>query len=461
MGRNLVIARDYLSRGLRARVAEQVTLDLGPPSARDIRERQLREVGAERLTSIDRRLVREMDGARIVAAAGRDGPGASLRAGRLRKLAGLGLAEPVGGGRWRLAEGIEERLRAMGERHDIVRTMQRALTARGLERRASERAHVLGLADGKPLVGRLVARGLSDEGRDLHYLTVDGLDGRTHYADIGRGEGTEPLPEGAIVRLSCPPAGGARAADRTVARIAAGNGGLYSEELHLLSEPGAHIEYVRAHVRRLEAIRRGVGGPERQPDGSWKIGEDHLETAALYEERRARAAPVRVELLSSIPLERLAAAEGATWLDRELLSDEPEPLRDAGFGADVRAAKAARRAWLAGQGLVQESQGGPVYRRDLLAVLRNRELAEAGGRLAAEYGLPARGAEAGERVGGVLIRRLDLASGRFGLLQGAGELVLVPWRPGLERRLGRALVGRVGPGGFSWSAGRARGIEIG
>lgn len=187
MGRNLVIARDYLSRGLRARVAEQVTLDLGPPSARDIRERQLREVGAERLTSIDRRLVREMDGARIVAAAGGDGPGASLRAGRLRKLARLGLAEPAGGGRWRLAEGIEDQLRAMGERHDIVRTMQRALAARGLERRASERVHVLGPADGKPLVGRLVARGLSDEGRDLHYLIVDGLDGKTHYVDIGRG----------------------------------------------------------------------------------------------------------------------------------------------------------------------------------------------------------------------------------------------------------------------------------
>lgn len=170
--------------------------------------------------------------------------------------------------------------------------------------------------------------------------------------------------------------------------------------------------------------------------------------------------PVRVELLSGLKLEALVGAEGATWLDRELLSESPEPLRESAFGGEVRAAKAARRAWLIGQGLAEEREDGMRYRRNLLTILRQRDLLSASSGLSEEFGVPARAADTGERVGGVLRRRVDLASGRFALLQGGGELVLVPWRPELERQLGREIAGKVGPSGFSWSRGRARGIDI-
>src|SRR3546814_18626718 len=73
------------------------------------------------------------------------------------------------------------------------------------------------------VVGRLVARGLSDELNDRHYLIVDGVAGRTHYADIGRGDATEAIPEGAVVALTPNPVG-PRKDDRTVASIAAPNG---------------------------------------------------------------------------------------------------------------------------------------------------------------------------------------------------------------------------------------------
>ena len=58
----------------------------------------------------------------------------ALRSGRLRKLASLGLAEKLGGGRWRLARDLEPTLRQLGERGDIIRTLQRALKAAGVER---------------------------------------------------------------------------------------------------------------------------------------------------------------------------------------------------------------------------------------------------------------------------------------------------------------------------------------
>ncbi len=460
-GENLVIARDYIARGLRERVAEQVSLDLGPRTDLEIRERLRMEVTAERLTSIDRRLLSELDGARTLAAGGRDTFDHSLRAGRLKKLEALGLAKPLGGGRWRIAEDLEDSLRTMGERGDIVRTMQRVLTARRIERRAADRVvHSAGLAEGGALVGRLVARGLFDEARDRHYLIVEATDGRVHYIDAGQGEAIEPVPEGAIVRIS-PRRIDVRAADRTVAAIAAENGGRYSEELHYRSEPAADPEFVRSHVRRLEAIRKSLGSPERLPDGSWSIGPDHLERTAAFDARGVRDVPVRVEILSAVPLEALAGAEGATWLDRELVAERPLPLRDAGFGAEVRAARALRQAWLVEQGLAEEKEGALRCRPGLLRLLRQRELLAVGAGLSDEFGLPAREGEAGERVSGILRRRLDLASGRFALLQGSSELILVPWRPELQRQLGRDLTGRVGPTGLSWSRARSRGVEIG
>jgi hypothetical protein len=50
--------------------------------------------------------------------------------------------------------------------------------------------------------------------------------------------------------------------------------------------------------------------------------------------------------LSALPVDRQVGAEGATWLDRELIADVRTATRDAGFGRDVRAALSQRRQWL-------------------------------------------------------------------------------------------------------------------
>src|SRR5260370_1294739 len=53
-GKDLVISRAYISRGLRDRAAERVTLELGPRSEQEIRSALAQEVDAERWTSLDR-----------------------------------------------------------------------------------------------------------------------------------------------------------------------------------------------------------------------------------------------------------------------------------------------------------------------------------------------------------------------------------------------------------------------
>ena len=454
-GENLVIAREYIAHGLRERAAQLVTLDLGPRTDLEIEQRLRRDVGEERLTALDRQLLRDAGESGIVAGGVSDPFQQALRAGRLQKLGRLGLAEELGGGRWRLAEGMEAALRQMGERGDIIRTIQRELSARQLDRPLADRViHEPGTSG--PVVGRVVLRGLSDELQDRHYLIVDGVDGRSHYLGIGKGEAVEPLAEGSIVRIS-PRAAEVRQVDRTIVDVASANGGRYDVEAHLRHDPRASQAFAETHVRRLEAIRRVMGSVERTPDGSWIISPDHLDRAAAYEARQLRDRPVIVETLSSVPLERLPQADAATWLDRELVADAPEAVRDVGFGGEVRAAQVARRQWLLAEGLAEGRDGGVVYRAGMVETLRRRELLRVAGQLSDELGLPFVETKPGQRVDGTLRRAVDMTSGRHALIERSREFTLVPWRPVLERHVGKSVSGILRGDGINWTLGRGRG----
>jgi type IV secretory pathway VirD2 relaxase len=454
-GENLVISREYIAHGLRERAAQLVTLDLGPRTDLEIEQRLRRDVGEERLTAIDRQLIRDSDEGRIVPAGASDPFRQALRAGRLQKLGRLGLAEELGGGRWRLTDGMESALRQMGERGDIIRTMQRELSARSLDRPLADRViHAPGTM--RPVVGRIVLRGLSDELHDRHYLIVDGVDGRSHYADIGKGQAVQPLAEGSIVRMS-PRTASVRQVDRTIAEVAAVNGGRYDVDAHLRHDARASLAFAETHVRRLEAMRRLTRSVERAPDGSWTISPDHLERAAAFEARQRRDRPVMVETLSPVPLDRLPRAEAATWLDREFVADAAEPVRDSGFGREVRAAQAVRRQWLLAEGLAESQGGATVYRTGMVETLRRRELLRVAGQLSDELGLPFVETKPGERIDGTLRRAVDMTSGRHALIERSREFTLVPWRPVLEQHIGKTVSGILRGDRISWTLGRARG----
>ena len=462
MGRDLVIAREYLTYGLRERASELVSLDLGPRTDRDIEERLAREVAQERFTSLDRGLLRgaSKDGRLAI---GGLAPSAdeharfkqTLRVGRLRTLERLGLAEETEPGSWRLSSELESTLRRLGERGDIIKALHREMTREG-KVRGADYAIYDPTDVSVQLVGRMVARGLSDEIEDRHYLIVDGVDGRAHWVDIGQGNATAAIPEGAIVAVSPRPVE-VRAADRTIAEVAAANQGRYSIDLHLRHDATASQDFAEAHIRRLEAMRRARARVERHPDGTWVIAPDHLERAEAYERGQVRARPVTVEIVSVLPLARQVGTDGATWLDRELVSNAPATMRDAGFGREVRDALTRRRQWLVEQDLAHEEQNRVIYRRDLLAALRRRELGRVAAQLSGELGIAYAEPRPGERIEGVYRRRLDLASGRFALIEKSREFTLVPWRPVLERSFGKPVEGIVRGKGISWTLGRKRG----
>lgn len=456
-GRDLVIGREYLTQGIRERAVELASLDLGPRSDLEIADRLRNEIEQERLTSIDRRLMRDMNAAGIVDAADCDPFQQSLRAGRLQKLERLGLADEIAPGRWRLAEGMEDVLRRMGERGDIIRTMRRAFTQQGLERAGSDSV-IADSATMTPIIGRVVERGLSDELNDRHYLIVDATDGRSHYVDIGRGDANGPIPAGAVVRIERKPTA-ARAVDRTVAEIAATHEGRYNIDIHLRHDPHASQAFAETHVRRLEAMRKIMGkngGIERDVDGTWIIASDHLEQAAAFEVSQVKAAPVIVETLSALPLDRQVDSDGATWLDQQLVGSNPEPLRDAGFGREAREALNRRRQWLIEQDLAREEHGTIVLRANLLATLRQRELSRVARQLSDDLGLTYSEVRRGERVEGVYRRPVDLASGRYALIEKSREFTLVPWRSVLDRHAGKQVAAVMRGDAINWIVSRQR-----
>lgn len=452
-GDNLIIAREYISHGLRERASELVTLDLGPRTDHEIEARLRHDVDQERLTAIDRRLLRRMDDAREVSPADNDPFQQSIAAGRLRKLKAMDLAEDIGGGRYRLADGLEDTLRRTGERGDIIRLMQRELTACRLDRAGVEQVVTTELRD--PIVGRLIQRGFSDEHRDRHYMMVDGVDGRVHYVDIGRGDATPSVPENATVRIE-PTKADATQADRMVDAVARVNDGRYSIDLHLRHDPNASEAFATSHVRRLEAMRRAGAGPERQADGSWSIPHDHLARAEAFAQRQQRDRPVTLSILSPTPVAELAVKEAPTWLDRELERGSSSTVRDAGFGREVRTALAARRQWLIEQQLADGHGQGFRLRSGALESLRQRELENAGGRLSGQLGKRFEPAQIGERVEGVIARRVDLESGPHALVERSREFTLVPWRDVLDRNIGKAASGIMRADGIRRQFGRGR-----
>jgi type IV secretory pathway VirD2 relaxase len=456
-GQNLVIAREYLTQGLRERAAEIVTLDLGPRTDLEIENKLRAEIEQERFTSLDRSLRKEADEEGRVQFAGKDRNAFrhSLRMGRLQKLKRLGLAQEIVPGHWRLDPDMETALRRMGQRGDIIKTMHQALV-RANEGRSVSDYVIYNPAEGDAaLTGRVVVRGLSDELHDRQFLIVDGADGRSHYVDIGRAESGEAIGEGTIISVNARQTD-IRPVDRTIADIAATHGGRYSVEIHLGHDPTATQAFAEAHVRRLEAMRRQGGMVEREPDGTWIIAPDHLECAAAFEQSRLRSNPVIVQTLSTLSLERQIAADGATWLDRELIAATSTPFRDAGFGKDARATLVRRQQWLIEQGLAERDRDQIVYRANLLNVLRRRELNQVGGQLSKELGLPYSEARPGQRVEGIYRRRVDLASGRFALVEKSREFTLVPWRPVLERSIGKMVAGIPRGDTISWTIGRQR-----
>jgi hypothetical protein len=268
----------------------------------------------------------------------------------------------------------------MSVRGDIIKTMHRAMSARGAASDVSRFA-LHSEVSAEPVFGRLVERGLHDELAGSAYAVVDGADGRTHHLRFSDIDMTTDASPGALVEL-------------------------------------------------------------RQ----WTDGKGC--------ERQSLA------VRSDVPLGAQVTADGATWLDRQLVAKEPLVTGD-GFGSAIRDAMNARADQLVTRGLAQRQGRQVIFARAMLDKLQMQEVGDAIGAIAERTGLTHRPSTAGEYVTGIYRERVALASGRFAMIDNGMGFQLVPWRPALDQHLGQAIAGTMNArGGVDWSFGRSRGIGV-
>jgi type IV secretory pathway VirD2 relaxase len=449
-GQDLVIAPDYMAHGMRMRASELTTEWLGPRTELEIRQGALREVEQERLTSLDRTLLRQavVDIVDLTQQPNDQQRQPLLRA-RLQRLEAMELAARIDANHWRLSPNMEQTLAAMGERGDVLRTMHKAL-------KGQQRELVLETGPATPVIGRIAAKGLADELNDRGYLVVDGIDGRAHYVRLPVGVDLAALPVGGIVEVKA--AGGGRAVDRNIAGVM--HEGLYRSEDHLvqLRKEGAPDPQtsVDVHVRRLEALRRS-GAVERLADGVWRVLPDFMSRAQSHDAQRAGG--VTIDLRSHLSIERQTRVVGTTWLDQQLISGA-DGISANGFGSEVHDSLRQRSDFLVDQELAKRRGQRVVFAHNLLATLRSREIDVTAKTIAKETSLIYRPLVDGERATGVYRRSVQLASGRFAMLDDGMHFSLVPWKPVIEHRLGQTLTTVVRGGGASWTFGRQCGPSV-
>ena len=142
-GKILNIAGDYIAHSIRHRASELVTLELGRQSEIEVARKLASEVDAERLTRLDKMLIDEQRDQGVIDL--RPGEGSSyllrenrhLMISRAKRLEHYGLVTETEPGRWVITGEAEAALKELGERVDIIKTMQRATNGASLSISAS------------------------------------------------------------------------------------------------------------------------------------------------------------------------------------------------------------------------------------------------------------------------------------------------------------------------------------
>ena len=201
----LIIARRYLTHGLRHRAEETISSELGLGRALEIAPNMSRAVEDDRYTSIDKDLHRAAQSGVVDLSGPYQGPAGSSWSARLSRLCHLrsrGLAEHLGGSTWRLQPGWTETLRRMGQQLDLQQDMSAALGSR------LDPGSLQEFSTGKPgvaVTGRLAGVVAERTPTGRHVVVLEGLDGRQWTAAMpAREVRTLPEPGSVITIVSAP-----------------------------------------------------------------------------------------------------------------------------------------------------------------------------------------------------------------------------------------------------------------
>jgi type IV secretory pathway VirD2 relaxase len=381
----LLINRRYMISGMRHRAEEIVTNMLGPKNGREVSVARQIELSGDRLTSIDQHISRSQTRGTVRVGRSSQSRAAPALTMQVKRLQYL---EKLG-----LAEhvyGREWRLQPGWQ--DALKSLgRRTDTLAELSRavgdeRSAGRVEALGPApEGKWVTGRLAALSASGTGLQDHLLVIDGLDGRIWLAQAT------------------------------------------SQETRQLPSPGGVIS---ALIEPAPAPRAGARPNRTEPDEAAPDGQT-----------------IRTFVNSWLPVNQLIDRQAFTWLDE--LSDDQIALQSSGFGAEVRAAKSARQAFLAASSLDLSD----------FDALRRAELGRAAASLAGQTGKRYAELQSREVFRGEYNDHVDTAYGRFAVIASETRFTFTAMTDEVSRLKGKTVLVEQGPlsaGTLLW---RSRGIE--
>lgn len=351
-GRDLVIARRYMSHGFRARASQQATIELGPRTVQERRAALDKEITAERMTSLDRALAkRQGEGVLIDARQLRSGARPTdferAMAGRVRHLERIGLAEKITENQFKMATDWQRQLRERGEQNDIVRTMQKG----GVP---AKEVRPYRAQDGE-FAGRVIQKGIANELKDTPYIVVSDGRGQQRHLTIARNFTADEIRPGAIVVVG-KPIGTVKDADALTAENARVKRGL--AQVRIISAEPVEKQITAHRATELDAqLARVQHAPWHEARGGEPM-IDAMDRRADFLARQGYATREKDGRFAfkDGALDKLRAEE-RTHIAKEISARTGQPHKELP-NAEAEGRVSAIRRTSTGRTLVIERQGG-------------------------------------------------------------------------------------------------------
>ena len=504
-GKGLNIAGEYISRGIRGRLEEELTRELGWKSELAIQQEMKREVDAMRVTTADRHIATSLDkltntiDLRAGSAASTFPADSSMNRhiliGRMKHLERIGLAQSKYEGLWRVEKHAFETLGQIEQREqlrsEIHSAMERADIKRPVRPHDGRESYDGSLSNHR-VIGRVIAKTLGrDEGMNpdakgggkVRFI-IDGTDGYVSTVETGMDtRAGEAAKVGSIIEVSPP---SLRKVDRNIQALATGKdyhgkprNGLVGNYAIATSGPEDWVDgsgsrsaaHMRAHRLRLATLVKAgvVQVVSKDKDGDpleWRVPDDFEERAISLDLRQGRASGVK--LLSRQDLEAQLDSPGATWLDRAQVNWGRGGLggisvKSSAFATELDTAFQQRRTWLIERGYAElrqdEHKTSIIYKRGYMKALETEGFNAATEKLEGITGKAHVTAQSGRLIEGTVSQKYELPHGPHAMIETQRAFYLVPWESTHAQKWGQRIKGRVlSGGGIDWDAGRSRGI---
>lgn len=282
-GNRLLMKRDYISNGLRARAGQVVTNKLGLRSFEEVVNSVERRVLSTKRCELDDIILKQrvegtFDLSNLKQSDGHELP-QSLFVKRLEFLESKELAKKVSTTCWRIEDKLSEKLQQLDRANTIISKLSDGLK---VENQDCEVISAKNITD-RVIKGYVVERGYVEDGDSKEYLLIKSKEEKFLYVELEKHSEKAKTQVGEFVRIDVTkPFSGPLATDKTIEKCAA-NSGIYDVREHERKidqaslPPGVSAaDYARVHVNRLELLHR-KGIVNKLSDGSYKIPRDYIE----------------------------------------------------------------------------------------------------------------------------------------------------------------------------------------